>query len=79
MTPKEKAEELVYKFADIVDPEMNHDYAKECALTCVEEILEATKQKYRKKAFVFNTETKKSFSYKYVGYWLFTKKEIEKL
>ena len=42
MTPKEKAEELVYKFVQYTpaDSELEYPYAKQCALIAVEQILE---------------------------------------
>jgi orotate phosphoribosyltransferase len=41
MTPKEKAEELVNKFIQYTpaDSHFEYDYAKECALIAVDEIL----------------------------------------
>ena len=41
MTPKEKAEELYDKFLRYVpaEEEFEHDYAKQCALIAVDEIL----------------------------------------
>jgi hypothetical protein len=42
MKPKEKAKELVHKFYRYVpaDEEHEHEYAKQCALIAVDEILE---------------------------------------
>jgi hypothetical protein len=42
MTPKEKAEELVDKFIEYTpaDSHFEYDYAKECALIAVDEILD---------------------------------------
>jgi hypothetical protein len=42
MTPKEKAEELVYKFVQYTpaDSELEYPYAKQCALIAVQQILE---------------------------------------
>jgi hypothetical protein len=39
MTPKEKAEELVYKFDDIMEFSTPQRFAKLCALIAVDEIL----------------------------------------
>jgi hypothetical protein len=41
MTPKEKAEELVYKFDDTMEFSTPQRFAKQCALIAVDEILNA--------------------------------------
>ena len=40
MTPKEKARELVQKFTLMLSPDYYQQEAKQCALICVDEILE---------------------------------------
>jgi len=67
MTPKEKAEDLVDKQRTILDPLDMGDYthlAKQCALICVEEIMNSTG------GFLWDIEVK---------YWQQVKQEIEKL
>lgn len=78
MTPKEKADELVYKFADIVDPEMNHDYAKDCALVSAQECLKCCAYHDHNKKQDF-TETYNEPDNNFVTWWQEVKKEIEKL
>lgn len=41
MTPKEKAEQLVYKFDDAMEFATPQRFAKECAIIAVDEILSA--------------------------------------
>ena len=64
LTPKEKAEELVYKFTDLEDGEMYIGKAKQCALISVDEIL-----KIGSVIVDYNTR----------DYWQEVKKLIEKL
>ena len=64
MTPKEKAEELVYKFMDTRIP---WKQSKLCALIAVDEILFVLE---------FNLDFRMERS---IGYYLEVKKEIEKL
>ena len=77
MTPKEKAIELVEDMHDA--PEMGYnEHAKQCALIAVDEILEATKTKYKwgggsPEKLVHFEEVK------YDTYWKEVKQEIEKL
>lgn len=72
MTPKEKAKELVDKFAridgyqDSIDLS-KCDYEKQCALIAVDEILESH--------YVLLTGVKQSI----YEYWIAVKEEIEKL
>ena len=62
MTAKDKAKELVEKYqfnGDMIDDiRMSEDYAVECALICVDEILNAVTTIADKK-FDFYTEVKK--------------------
>tara|TARA_R100000541_G_scaffold39136_1_gene46963 strand:- start:393 stop:614 length:222 start_codon:yes stop_codon:yes gene_type:complete len=73
MTPKEKAENLLFKFKKIdSDSEMfdgfkmKDFYAQRCALIAVNEILDST---------IYYFEDNDTF----VNYWQEVKKEIEKL
>ena len=78
MTPEEKAKELVYSFISYVHEDGscygNHENiienAKQCALICVDEILEATKVRVPTVAMAY---------WKYNSYWEQVKNEIEKL
>ena len=62
MTAKDKAKELVEKYqfnGDMIDDiRMSEDYAVECALICVDEILKAVTT-IADKRFDFYTEVKK--------------------
>ena len=76
MTPKEKAIELIDKFK-VLDSEghvLSWSCAKECALICVNEILETTKEEYQQ---VVDQEYRKSTRHN--QYWQQVKQEIEKL
>jgi hypothetical protein len=44
MTPKEKAEQLIYAFEAFTDEENEFEFAKQCALIAVDEILEELKE-----------------------------------
>jgi hypothetical protein len=71
MTPKEKAEELVFKFYRIIPlDKMTIDFnlAKKCALIAVEEILELD-------WFISTLRDK----YEWISYWQEVKQEIEEL
>jgi hypothetical protein len=73
MTPKEKAEELVDKFARIDGYEdsiylSKCEYEKKCALIAVDEVLKE-----------YGTYYKVEVNGKYVSYWQEVKQEIEKL
>ena len=78
LSAKEKAKELVDKFNKIPSEEpcfmISLNQSKNCALICVDEILEATKK--RKPKIKPNTI---DFYFEYSGYWLDVKQEIEKL
>lgn len=84
MTPKEKADELISKFLDIdgvnnsLDPYINIENAKQCALICVDEAQKATG--------FFDYKAKMEYSYQsacknnqFTTYWEEVKTEIEKL
>ena len=77
MKAKEKAEELIEMFSDIVDPEMNYNHGRDCALACVNEILEATKTRIARNYFFRSCET--MFVESYSPFWKLVKEEIEKL
>ena len=70
MTPKEKAGELIHKFAKPIDTmhkyPMCYETSKQCALIAVDEILDAT-------IYYFNNDDL------FVEYWKEVKQEIEKL
>jgi len=63
MTPKEKAKELVDKFSDITTGWNFIEAAKECALICVDEILNGSRLYY----------------FEDYSYWKEVKEEINKL
>jgi hypothetical protein len=48
MTPKEKARELVKKFYDELPQWVNCEEAKQCALICVDEIINSRPQRPNK-------------------------------
>ena len=71
MLPKEKAQELYWKFYPYTDSEFNefhHKYTKECALILVNEIIETVSM-----CIPYLHEST------YYEYWEEVKKEIEKL
>ena len=65
MTPKEKAEYLIDKFIQYTpaDEDIEYEYAKECALIAVDEILNSNPH----------------LNYGLVAWWQEVKQEIEKL
>ena len=70
MTPKEKAKELVdrFKWRDYV-ARMSLDNSKQCALICVDEILQTIPEEVMSyKPFMMNTD-----------YWQEVKQEINRL
>ena len=66
MTPKEKARELVDKYADKAGQRTDWDYDIQCALICVDEILESYN------TLIYYPEDLKE-------YWNEIKQEINKL
>lgn len=70
LKPKEKAKELFDKFAEIMQDTW---HAKDCALTTVDEIIEAIR--YRTLYEVGEDATEST----YVPYWQEVKQEIENL
>jgi hypothetical protein len=70
MTPKEKAEDLVDKFIQYVpaEEEFELDYAKQCALIAVDEILDANPSLIKYNDIELDDI-----------YWQEVKQEIEKL
>jgi len=72
MEAKEKAKELVDKYKSIVC--YDGYQAKQCALICVDEIIEATKIKTYN--WIPNTL---EIGFKYSKYWQEVKQEINKL
>jgi hypothetical protein len=68
MTPKEKAKELLYKYYNLIDLELNYLESKQCALIAVDEILKA----------VDNPDETYLMKHS-VNYWTEVKKEIDAL
>jgi hypothetical protein len=72
MTPKQKAEELIAKMTTPINDDYYvdyNDYAKECALIAVDELLEATKR------YDYTLGPNPSYN----DYWLKVKYQIENL
>ena len=69
MTPKDKAEQLVNKFYNIIYLDIDYEKAKYSALIAVDEVLEATKR------YDYTLGPKPSYN----DYWLKVKYQIEKL
>jgi hypothetical protein len=72
MTPKQKAEELIAKMTRPINDDYYvdyNDYAKECALIAVNELLEATKR------YDYTLGPNPSYN----DYWLKVKYQIEHL
>lgn len=67
MTPAEKAKELVEKFIEFADG--SHEWAKQCALICVDEVMDSITAE----ADGLNIAFDKTL------YWSEVKEEIEKL
>jgi hypothetical protein len=77
MTPKEKALELVDKFASPLDVFKININSKRCALIAVDEIIKVCPYIDLK---VRETEDQLSaFDFQFVSYWQEVKQEIEKL
>tara|TARA_R110000796_G_scaffold137363_1_gene253432 strand:+ start:291 stop:518 length:228 start_codon:yes stop_codon:yes gene_type:complete len=75
MTPKEKAKELVNKFAnksDELQEESTWDYDKQCALICVDEIISIPSVQTAYAQGYTNSKSNES-------YWYEVKQEINKL
>lgn len=71
MTEKQKAIELVNKFHDVEDPDgylIDYESAKECALICVDQIIEA----------YIDSNTEHEYDH-FTPYWQDVKEEIKKL
>lgn len=77
MTPKEKAISLILSFIRYTpaDGQLEFNYAKKCALICVDEILE--NQTFRDYGFKYSSILERLDSIK--KYWEEVKTEIEKL
>jgi hypothetical protein len=67
MTPKEKAQQLIYAFEAFTDKDNEFEFAKQCALIAVDELIQNN-------CFV-STGIKQSI----YDYWQEVKTEIEKL
>ena len=70
-TPKEKAIDLVEKYANIPNNANNYDYDKQCALIAVDEIIEELKSIELNYDLNFQTDL--------LPYYLEVKNEIENL
>jgi hypothetical protein len=66
MTPKEKAGELVNKFLQYTPVEFEYEYAKQCALIAVDEIIKSLRKTLPEIGLG-------------KGYWYSVRKEIENL
>jgi hypothetical protein len=66
MTPKEKAQQLIYAFEAFTDKDNEFEFAKQCALIAVDEMLD----------FMFLSENENSF---WINYYNKVKQEIENL
>ena len=78
MTPKEKAQELVNKFAKLPEEGtlmwyLSFEIAKKCALIAVDEIIEFME------ADDFDSDTCYWANHSKMQYWIEVKQEIEKL
>jgi hypothetical protein len=73
MTPQEKAKELYSKFLRYVpaEEEFEHEYAKQCALVTVDEIIPIVNS--------YENALSASQQSNYLEYWYEVKEEIEKL
>ena len=71
MTPKEKANELVVKYIQYTPVEYEIEYAKKCALICVDEIINNGNLEFMKIEVPLNK--------KLYEYWIKVKQEIELL
>jgi len=88
MTQEEKAKELVDRFKSLSKKKCDcmeamctcfkmYNYkAKQCALICVDEIIEATRMKV---SYGFLKSQEKPIEYRYSEYWQEVKQQIEKL
>jgi len=81
MTPKEKAKELVSKYAKVyydLGYDYNDDRDKQCALIAVEEIL-SEYQSMSDLESILVINNKPTFVVHQLVYWMEVKQEIEKL
>ena len=72
MTPKEKALQLVDKFLPNMPRANENEWAKRCALICVDEIISQDPTKEVQDNWGSHTDSN-------LEYWLEVKEEIEKL
>ena len=78
MTPKEKAEELVYKFCTF--PQLDWTDAKQCALIAVDEIIESRKDDAQFDDALLSTSSGYYTAHPmYKTYWMQVKQQLEKL
>ena len=75
MTPKEKATQLIYAFEAFTDRDNEYEFAKQCALIAVDELIEEAcfTDAYIKSVFFTDGYYDKQ------DYWQEVKHEIEKL
>ena len=72
MTPIEKAQQLIYAFEAFTDRDNEFEFAKQCSLIAVDEILEVVKFYERQNGRLLIDNIR-------VMYWQEVKNEIEKL
>jgi len=81
MTPKEKAQELFFKYTSELDFALDYDiciiYAKKCSLIVVDELIESFDSIYD--ASIKNIEKYNGAKFGMKDYWKQVKNEIEKL
>jgi hypothetical protein len=73
MTPKEKSQQLIYAFEAFTDKDNEFEFAKQCALIAVDEILHITCLKDFDYKQYFNSNSE------FINYWQEVKTEIENL
>jgi len=79
MTPKQKANELFFKYYEIVEHTLSTEYvllAKKCALIAVDEIINASPTNPLKSGYI---ELYSDMVDEAIIYWQEVKQEIEKL
>jgi imidazole glycerol phosphate synthase subunit HisF len=79
MTPKEKAQKLVYIYSLKSYGVIHESFAKQCALIAVDEILELKETQEEYQIQYDNGEWSRELGYRYSKYWQEVKQEIEAL
>ncbi|WP_296683397.1 hypothetical protein [Flavobacterium sp.] len=77
MTPKEKAEELVEKFDELLTYLESKTKTKKCALIAVDEIIRVCP--YFDLKIRETDDQLSAFDFQFISYWQEVKQEIEKL